>query len=94
MEDPVRVRTQPRNTHKASEVGATLRRVSVAAAARLLSRLTDSPSRRNAGGCALIEDDEECAGLELRHESDPTTCVAEWGGCNHCGVHIADGPLA
>ncbi len=30
----------------------------------------------------------ECAaGRELRHEDDPTTCIAEWGGCNVCGVH-------
>ena len=29
--------------------------------------------------CTVVEDDEECPGLELRHEGDPTTCVAEWG---------------
>jgi hypothetical protein len=40
---------------------------------------------RTAAGCTL--DDDGCAGIELRHEGDPTTCVAEWGGCNHCGVH-------
>jgi hypothetical protein len=45
-------------------------------------------------GCTLVEDGYECAGLEMRHESDPMTCVAEWGGCNYCGVHVAGGPLA
>ena len=40
-------------------------------------------------GCTAVEDDEECLGLELRHIGDPTTCVAEWGGCDdYCGVHI------
>ena len=35
----------------------------------------------------MDDEPEGCAGLELRHEDDPTTCVAEWGGCNVCGVH-------
>ena len=39
-----------------------------------------------AAGCTEIEDGYECAGLELRHESDPTTCIAEWGRCDRCGV--------
>jgi hypothetical protein len=40
-------------------------------------------------GCTAVEDGDECPGLELRHESDPMTCVAEWGrGDDYCGVHI------
>ena len=38
-------------------------------------------------GCTLDEEPDGCAGIELRHEGDPTDCVREWGGCNHCGVH-------
>ena len=35
------------------------------------------------------EDDEieGCAGRELRHEGDPTTCIAWYGGtCPYCGI--------
>ena len=42
---------------------------------------------RTAAGCTLDDEPDGCAGIELRHEGDPTDCVAEWGGCNHCGVH-------
>ena len=42
---------------------------------------------RTAAGCTLDEEPDGCAGIELRHEGDPTDCVREWGGCNHCGVH-------
>jgi hypothetical protein len=38
-------------------------------------------------GCTRAEDGDECEGIELRHEGDPTDCVTEWGGCIHCGVH-------
>ena len=38
-------------------------------------------------GCTLDDEPDGCAGIELRHEGDPTDCVREWGGCNHCGVH-------
>jgi hypothetical protein len=37
-------------------------------------------------GCTEIEDGYECAGLELRHEGDPTDCVTEWGSCGYCGI--------
>ena len=42
---------------------------------------------RAAAGCTLDEEADGCAAIDLRHEGDPTGCVAEWGGCNHCGVH-------
>ena len=37
---------------------------------------------------ACSEDDEieRCAGRELRHEGDPTTCIAWYGLCHRCGV--------
>ena len=40
-----------------------------------------------AAGCSLDEEPDGCAGVDLRHEGDPTDCVREWDGCNHCGVH-------
>ena len=40
-----------------------------------------------AAGCSLDEEPDGCAGVDLRHEGDPTECVREWDGCNHCGVH-------
>jgi hypothetical protein len=42
---------------------------------------------RTAADCTLDDEPDGCAGIELRHEGDPTDCVTEWGGCNHCGVH-------
>ena len=38
-------------------------------------------------GCTYDDEPDGCAGIELRHEGDPTDCLAEWGGCNRCGVH-------
>lgn len=37
---------------------------------------------------ACTEDDEPdaCAGRDVRHEGDPKTCVAWYGGCNRCGI--------
>jgi hypothetical protein len=35
-----------------------------------------------AAGCTLDDEPDGCAGIELRHEGDPTDCVREWGGCN------------
>jgi hypothetical protein len=35
---------------------------------------------RTAAGCTLDDEPDGCAGIELRHEGDPTDCVAEWGG--------------
>jgi hypothetical protein len=37
-------------------------------------------------GCTELEDGYECAGIELRHEGDPTICVAESGRCDRCGI--------
>jgi hypothetical protein len=48
----------------------------------LIQHLDGTPA-----GCTEVEDGHDCAGIDLRHESDPTTCVVEWGGCNYCGVH-------
>jgi hypothetical protein len=31
-------------------------------------------------GCTAVEDGHDCGGLELRHESGPTSSVAEHGG--------------
>jgi hypothetical protein len=42
---------------------------------------------RTAAGCTLDDKSDGCADIELLHDGDPTDCVADWGGCNHCGVH-------
>ena len=43
---------------------------------------------RTAAGCTLDEEPDGRSRIELRHKGDPTDCVAEWGGCNYCGVHF------
>jgi hypothetical protein len=41
---------------------------------------------RTIAGCSLDES-EECAGLEVRHEGDPKRCFEWFGECNVCGIH-------
>ena len=38
-------------------------------------------------GCTNDDDQDGCAGLELRHEGDPTACIDWFDGGNYCGVH-------
>jgi hypothetical protein len=40
-------------------------------------------------GCTLdeLDDDDQCPGLELRHEGDPQECWRALDGCNRCGIH-------
>jgi hypothetical protein len=38
-------------------------------------------------GCTNDDDQDTCAGRELRHEGDPAACTDWFGGCNYCGVH-------
>jgi hypothetical protein len=40
-------------------------------------------------GCTLdeLDDDDQCPGLELRHEGDPVECLRIFDGCNLCGIH-------
>jgi hypothetical protein len=38
-------------------------------------------------GCSNDDDQDGCAGRELRHEGDPKSCLDWFDGCNYCGVH-------
>ncbi len=58
---------------------------------RCLSRRSRNVARR-AFGVAITPNG--AFAYVLRHRGDPTDCVAEWGGCNHCGVQIVSQSLA
>jgi hypothetical protein len=36
--------------------------------------------------CTFDDEVEGCAGRELRHQGEPSTCLAEWGSCSYCGI--------
>jgi hypothetical protein len=38
--------------------------------------------------CTMDDEPEGCAGRDARHQGEPTTCIAEWGRCDYCGVVI------
>jgi hypothetical protein len=41
---------------------------------------------RTVAACTMDDEPEGCAGRDARHQGEPTTCVAEWGRCDYCGV--------
>jgi hypothetical protein len=77
------LRTCDRSDRTAPPAETTGREADMSCPGSLVLHVTSTTT----AGCTYDDEPEGCAGIELRHEGDPTDCVREWGGCNECGVH-------